>query len=219
MKDLNNLARFTPHRAQRQGRHGKRHRQAQAGGHHLRAVPLDGRQLLRARHRQTPRRMAESRLERRRHHRVVAGLERDREGGVQQLGRGMYDPRHNIDGLNKPVVIPPAYGLAGIHKITSLAARAVLPRRLRCHAGRRRHRLQQQTRARSNDAGDRGPRAVSEIAVRRMRRRPRSSVRLHDVVRRAAANGRAARAARTTIDLANPPRQRWWRVSTPRKID
>jgi mono/diheme cytochrome c family protein len=33
-------------------------------------------------------------------------------------GRGMYDPRHNIDGLNKPVVIPPAYGLAGIHKVT-----------------------------------------------------------------------------------------------------
>jgi len=33
-------------------------------------------------------------------------------------GRGMYDPRHNIDGQNKPVVIPPAYGLAGIHKIT-----------------------------------------------------------------------------------------------------
>jgi mono/diheme cytochrome c family protein len=33
-------------------------------------------------------------------------------------GRGMYDPRHNIDGLSKPVVIPPAYGLAGIHAIT-----------------------------------------------------------------------------------------------------
>jgi mono/diheme cytochrome c family protein len=33
-------------------------------------------------------------------------------------GRGMYDPRHNIDGKNKPVVIPPAYGLAGIDKIT-----------------------------------------------------------------------------------------------------
>jgi mono/diheme cytochrome c family protein len=33
-------------------------------------------------------------------------------------GAGKYDPRHNIDGLNKPVVIPPAYGLAGIHKIT-----------------------------------------------------------------------------------------------------
>jgi len=33
-------------------------------------------------------------------------------------GPGKYDPRHNIDGLNKPVVIPPAYGLAGIAKIT-----------------------------------------------------------------------------------------------------
>jgi len=33
-------------------------------------------------------------------------------------GPGKYDPRHNVDGLNKPVVIPPAYGLAGIHKIT-----------------------------------------------------------------------------------------------------
>lgn len=33
-------------------------------------------------------------------------------------GPGKYDPRHNIDGLNKPVVIPPAYGLEGIHRIT-----------------------------------------------------------------------------------------------------
>jgi mono/diheme cytochrome c family protein len=33
-------------------------------------------------------------------------------------GKGKYDPRHNVDGLSKPVVIPPAYGLAGIHKIT-----------------------------------------------------------------------------------------------------
>ncbi|HET9208024.1 MAG TPA: c-type cytochrome, partial [Burkholderiaceae bacterium] len=33
-------------------------------------------------------------------------------------GRGKYDPRFNIDGLNKPVVIPPAYGLDGIHRIT-----------------------------------------------------------------------------------------------------
>ncbi len=31
---------------------------------------------------------------------------------------GKYDPRFNIDGLNKPVVIPPAFGLAGIHRIT-----------------------------------------------------------------------------------------------------
>jgi mono/diheme cytochrome c family protein len=33
-------------------------------------------------------------------------------------GRGRFDPRHNIDGLSKPVVIPPAYGLAGIDRIT-----------------------------------------------------------------------------------------------------
>ncbi|AEI81782.1 lipoprotein (plasmid) [Cupriavidus necator N-1] len=33
-------------------------------------------------------------------------------------GAGKFDPRHNIDGLSKPVVIPPAYGLAGIHRIT-----------------------------------------------------------------------------------------------------
>ena len=34
-------------------------------------------------------------------------------------GPGMYDPRFNIDGLSKPAVIPPAYGLAGIHSITA----------------------------------------------------------------------------------------------------
>jgi len=33
-------------------------------------------------------------------------------------GKGKYDPRFNIDGLSKPVVIPPAYGLEGIHAIT-----------------------------------------------------------------------------------------------------
>ena len=33
-------------------------------------------------------------------------------------GKGKYDPRFNIDGQNKPVVIPPAYGLQGIHRIT-----------------------------------------------------------------------------------------------------
>lgn len=33
-------------------------------------------------------------------------------------GKGKYDPRFNIDGLNQPVVIPPAYGLEGIHSIT-----------------------------------------------------------------------------------------------------
>ena len=33
-------------------------------------------------------------------------------------GAGKYDPRFNLDGLNRPVVIAPAYGLAGIHRIT-----------------------------------------------------------------------------------------------------
>jgi mono/diheme cytochrome c family protein len=33
-------------------------------------------------------------------------------------GPGKYDPRFNVDGLNKPVVIPPAYGLAGVNRIT-----------------------------------------------------------------------------------------------------
>jgi mono/diheme cytochrome c family protein len=34
-------------------------------------------------------------------------------------GPGKYDPRFNQDGQNGPQVIPPAYGLAGIHRITS----------------------------------------------------------------------------------------------------
>ena len=33
-------------------------------------------------------------------------------------GAGKFDPRHNVDGLSKPVVIPPAYGLDGIHSVT-----------------------------------------------------------------------------------------------------
>ncbi|MGB5080078.1 MAG: hypothetical protein WBO23_04960 [Burkholderiales bacterium] len=34
-------------------------------------------------------------------------------------GRGKYDPRFNLDGINGPQVIPPAYGLRGVHRITS----------------------------------------------------------------------------------------------------
>jgi cytochrome c5 len=37
----------------------------------------------------------------------------------QSWGRGKYDPRYNQDGMNGPQAIPPAYGLAGIHRITS----------------------------------------------------------------------------------------------------
>ena len=34
-------------------------------------------------------------------------------------GKGKYDPRFNLDGVSSGQVIPPAYGLAGIHKITT----------------------------------------------------------------------------------------------------
>lgn len=34
-------------------------------------------------------------------------------------GKGKYDPRFNLDGKNGPQVIPPAFGLKGIHSITS----------------------------------------------------------------------------------------------------
>lgn len=34
-------------------------------------------------------------------------------------GKGRYDPRFNLDGINGPQVIPPAFGLKGIHRITS----------------------------------------------------------------------------------------------------
>ncbi len=34
-------------------------------------------------------------------------------------GPGLYDPRYNIDGLNGPQVITPAFGLRGIHRITA----------------------------------------------------------------------------------------------------
>ena len=34
-------------------------------------------------------------------------------------GKGKYDARFNLDGLNGPAVIPPAYGLLGVHKVTA----------------------------------------------------------------------------------------------------
>jgi hypothetical protein len=36
-------------------------------------------------------------------------------------GPGFYDPRFNIDGLSTPIIIPPAFGLAGIDKETFTA--------------------------------------------------------------------------------------------------
>ena len=38
---------------------------------------------------------------------------------LNSWGPGKYDPRFNIDGLSKPAVIPPAYGLDGrAHSVT-----------------------------------------------------------------------------------------------------
>ena len=36
---------------------------------------------------------------------------------LNSWGPGMYDPRWNVDGLSNPVVIPPAYGLAGVNRV------------------------------------------------------------------------------------------------------
>src|SRR5262249_23800117 len=33
-------------------------------------------------------------------------------------GKGKFDPRHNVDGISNRVVIPPAFGLEGIHSVT-----------------------------------------------------------------------------------------------------
>jgi mono/diheme cytochrome c family protein/cytochrome c5 len=45
-------------------------------------------------------------------------LDAARKAVYLSWGKGKYDPRFNIDGRNKPVVIPPAYGLEGIHSVT-----------------------------------------------------------------------------------------------------
>ena len=39
----------------------------------------------------------------------------------QSWGPGKYDPRFNIDGENTPLVLPPAFGLKGVHKETYTA--------------------------------------------------------------------------------------------------
>jgi hypothetical protein len=39
----------------------------------------------------------------------------------QSWGPGRFDPRYNIDGINSPVLIPPAYGLAGVANETYTA--------------------------------------------------------------------------------------------------
>jgi mono/diheme cytochrome c family protein len=46
-------------------------------------------------------------------------LTADQKAVYASWGPGRYDPRYNQDGLNGPAVIPPAYGLDGIHAITA----------------------------------------------------------------------------------------------------
>jgi mono/diheme cytochrome c family protein len=40
------------------------------------------------------------------------------KSALNAWGRGKFDPRHNVDGISNPVVIPPAFGLDGVHRIT-----------------------------------------------------------------------------------------------------
>ena len=45
-------------------------------------------------------------------------LSADQRAVYNSWGPGKYDPRYNFDGQNGPQVIPPAYGLLGINRIT-----------------------------------------------------------------------------------------------------
>ena len=44
-------------------------------------------------------------------------LSADQKAVYNSWGPGKYDPRFNFDGVNGPVVIPPAYGLLGVNSI------------------------------------------------------------------------------------------------------
>jgi hypothetical protein len=46
-------------------------------------------------------------------------LDKPKQDVYNSWGPGRYDPRYNQDGLNGPVVIPPAYGLLGVNKVTA----------------------------------------------------------------------------------------------------
>jgi mono/diheme cytochrome c family protein len=45
-------------------------------------------------------------------------LTAEQKAVYQSWGPGKYDARYNFDGRNGPAVIPPAYGLAGVHSVT-----------------------------------------------------------------------------------------------------
>jgi mono/diheme cytochrome c family protein len=43
----------------------------------------------------------------------------DKKAVYNSWGKGKYDPRYNLDGMNGPQVIPPAFGLLGMNRITA----------------------------------------------------------------------------------------------------
>src|SRR4029453_15666708 len=45
-------------------------------------------------------------------------LDASKKAVYNSWGPGKYDPRFNQDGKNMPVVIPPAFGLAGVRQAT-----------------------------------------------------------------------------------------------------
>ncbi|AYF86983.1 hypothetical protein D6Z43_07390 [Pseudomonas sp. DY-1] len=49
---------------------------------------------------------------------MSAALTAEQKAVYKSWGKGKYDPRYNLDGRNGPVVIPPAYGLAGLNRVT-----------------------------------------------------------------------------------------------------
>jgi mono/diheme cytochrome c family protein len=46
-------------------------------------------------------------------------LDAAKKAVYKSWGAGKYDPRFNLDGKNGPQVIPPAYGLSGVNRITA----------------------------------------------------------------------------------------------------
>ena len=79
-------------RPQGHRRDHRRPRHPGPGRHHLRAVPLDGEQLLRRGHRLAPRRMAQLRPRPGRDHRALARPHRRPEGGLQLVGQRPVRP-------------------------------------------------------------------------------------------------------------------------------
>jgi hypothetical protein len=92
----------------------------------VRALSFYGQQLFLPRHRETPRwKRLDGWPNRDLNPGAIIALSPALPPSVKAVynswGKGKYDPRYNFDGKNGPQVIPPAYGLAGIHHITVTA--------------------------------------------------------------------------------------------------